>query len=1129
MTSTETLRGEVLRWQREPKPDTGWHVIEVLDADGARHLVTGCALPRPGAHVELSGAWEVSPRFGRQFHARTVVASNPALSADGVARWLVERVPGIGPARAASMLARHGGDAARLWAALQAGEVAAADGVTAQMLADAREALAAEGTAARYQALLYGWGLTQRQIVRVQKHWSLDEATKLLHANPYLLADHIDGFGFKRADAVATKLGIAKFDQVRVHAALLHYIDQAANEGHVFADNAIVRAIARDTQLSYARVLDGIVYLANAGRLVVDARARVYLPEYYDAERAAAADLRVRFAGFTGRASSDWLDVSDVRVVDAADGGADPWQAAAIALLTDTTCPIGFVTGGPGTGKTTVIKRAVELLLARGVGVSLAAPTGKAAKRMTEATGRRAGTLHSMLQFRPRPNTQCEVCRTQEPGDVDLGGVAVREDRVIIVDEASMVDVRLWAALAERVAAGACLRFIGDAHQLPPVGAGQPFRDALDVAPSDAVVRLRTVYRAKGAWVKAAAPLMLQGVVPSLDPAPGLRFVSVEAADQVANAVRAVYAGDLNDEHFVASAALATGHMPVIVPQRTGSAGANALNQALHEVFNPTPAEPGPTVPLEDGTELRAGSWVMVLKNDAKRGVCNGDTAVVTLVESDGWVTLTVDGSDGPAVRYARAEARDQLRLAYASTVHKCVAPDTLVQTPAGSMRIDELPALGSIGTAEGARAYHGLVRNAPARALRVTTEGGYEVTVTPEHGLMVFRDGQYQRVEAADVVCGDWLRLSMRPGTDARLPPSLPPWPECLDVRALRYEVPAVMTADLAEFLGLMVADGTVFSRGFRLVKRHRDVVDRFVELCTACFGRIPQRVQVTGADGAEFCSVGLATWLTAIGGLSPHAKAVPRVVLRSPLAMQARFLRGLFEDGTVNMRGDVADHIEWSTCQAEMARVVMVMLLRFGIVCTRVARRDQHMLYIYGADAARFAERIGFVSAFKQSRALTCARSESKRRLVPVERLPIALDRNANNRGYVSRHKAQQLGWSPELDWHHARVTRVEETVSESWCVTVPGHGRFLQNGFDGCNSQGSEYPWAIVVCHSAHKRMLTRRLLYTAITRAKDGVVLVGDRDAVDWAVQNTREIARCTWLKERVTEGVNHGGQ
>lgn len=670
----ETLRGEVVRWRMPPKADSQWHIIEVLDDAGALHTVTGCSLPRVGAVVELSGEWQQHERWGAQFHARSVLKSRRPLSAEGVARWLRERVPGIGAKRAQQLLESFGGDATQLWEAAAQPDITAltSRGLSPELAFNLREALESEGAEGEYQALMHGWGMTQRQIAKVKRHWSLEQASDLLSRNPYLLADHIDGFGFNRADEVARKLGIAHTDPVRVNAALLHFIDRHAGQGHVFVDEPLFRVIARETRLPVERLLDGVQALRDAQRLTVEEGSRIYLPSLHVAECTVADDLRERFAAYAARqAGEPELEPEELpRIVESSSGHetSDPWQQRAIELLCDMSAPIVFVTGGPGTGKTTVLRHALARLRAQGVSVMLAAPTGKAAKRMTEATGQRASTLHSLLGYRSlASDVDCDVCREQA-SDFDYTPINAAQPRMVIVDESSMVDIGLWAALALS-ARGVRLAFVGDANQLPPVGPGQPFADALSRAPAGAVVRLRTVFRSKGEWVKAAAPQILAGRLPKLEDGPGLRWVAVERADAVGMVVLELVQG-LHDlrPHFTVAAAQALGHMPILTPQRTGSAGVAAINKALHELLNPP--EPGaPSIDLEDGTALREGSWVMCGKNDARKGVCNGDTGYVVSLDETG-LALTLDGGSNPA-RYTRAEAREQLRLAYASTVHK--------------------------------------------------------------------------------------------------------------------------------------------------------------------------------------------------------------------------------------------------------------------------------------------------------------------------------------------------------------------------------------------------------------------------------------------------------------------------
>jgi exodeoxyribonuclease V alpha subunit len=374
--------------------------------------------------------------------------------------------------------------------------------------------------------------------------------------------------------------------------------------------------------------------------------------------------------------------------------------------------PLGFITGGPGTGKTTILQYAVEALEAQGVQVVLAAPTGKAAKRMTEATERSAMTLHRLLEFRPERVVDCETCQRigRAFKRVDIGRFA------IIVDEASMVDLELWTELMRAIERGgnrAVVRFVGDADQLPPVGPGQPFQDhlrALDNTSS--VVRLQSVFRqGEGSWVAQSAPEVLAGRMPNLRMRPDFRFLEVTRADYVPAAIESLLVGHHNDAawsaqtlapDYVPATRAPTGvPAPVLVPQHKGLAGVAVINRLLAEHYNPHAVATCEAdlirIPLEDGTDLRIGARVMCTKNDYDRGVRNGDTGVIEsmVMERDKrgepkpitFVRLDPDETTSreilaaqragitppltPLVAYSFKQSREELTLAYAMTIHK--------------------------------------------------------------------------------------------------------------------------------------------------------------------------------------------------------------------------------------------------------------------------------------------------------------------------------------------------------------------------------------------------------------------------------------------------------------------------
>jgi exodeoxyribonuclease V alpha subunit len=716
----EVLLCEVVSWRDEPRESSGWHIVRVRTMDDVEHTVTGCNLPRPGSRCEFRGEWQ-SSKWGEQFHVRSITATKPPLTSAGVERWLADRCEGIGRAKAAAILTYFDGDPARLWAALETGPNALSHvpGLNAELSAHVHECFEAEGAAREHYATLRGWRLTQAQITRILKHWPVAEACTRLYDDPYLLAEHISGFGFKRADEIAAEIGVPKHSRQRMRAGILHALGEAAQAGHVYGDLMLFEGISQSfLRVPLEQTVDVLKELLAAGRVIGEDGARMYLPIYERAEREAAERtlelLRLGHEMRDGALPRDYTKGA-LEAAKAIGHKLQPQQLVAINLAADMFCPFAMITGGPGTGKTTILQYAIEELRAQGVQVLLVAPTGKAAKRMTEATRHAAQTLHRMLEFRPDFLVDCETCAR-------AGGrfERVSIDRcAVFIDEASMVDVQLWAELMRAVQRGgnrAVVRFVGDADQLPPVGPGQPFQDHLralaDDPQADCVVRLDRMMRAKGeSWVAESAPLVLAGRMPSLEPREDFQFIRVERADRIAPAIEDLLRGGLDFDpwnarvlhaDYVPKSKAPTGvPAPVLVPQHKGLAGVAVINRLLSEHYNPHAVamceEDLIRIALEDGTDLRIGARVLCTKNDYQRNVRNGDTGVIEsmVMERDKRgeprpkVLVRLDPDETTArealeaqeagtappqtqlVEYSFTQAREQLSLAYAMTIHK--------------------------------------------------------------------------------------------------------------------------------------------------------------------------------------------------------------------------------------------------------------------------------------------------------------------------------------------------------------------------------------------------------------------------------------------------------------------------
>jgi hypothetical protein len=371
------------------------------------------------------------------------------------------------------------------------------------------------------------------------------------------------------------------------------------------------------------------------------------------------------------------------------------------------------------------------------------------------------------------------------------------------------------------------------------------------------------------------------------------------------------------------------------------------------------------------------------------------------------------------------------------------------------------------------------------------------------------------------------WLRLRLPQTVDEmealigpEHPASLPP-PPSGDVRAVPHQVPHTCNELVAEFLGMFVADGTLYHSGFRLKKRYRSSVSRFSDLCYQLFAYSAE-VRKSKDEDSWHCEVNstlLSAWLAEIGGLEPHKKDVPEPVLLSGCGVRAAFLSGLFEDGTVNVRDNGAiDHVSLSTVRESVARKTQIMLLQQGITCRRFRSANCWRVDISGLQAKLFAERIGFSNAEKQRQLFDGHYAKTDRmRSIPVSyeqasalHCPWA-KQNGRYRGHISRMKAEQEpSLKSALAFHHVRIKEIIRTEGPAMCLTVPNGSRFLQNGFDGCNSKGLEWDHVKVIdtvqgrfpCSRAEDYEEELRLLYVAITRARKTCTVSYSRETSDF---------------------------
>ena len=1120
--STTTLRGRVeLVFYASPQFSAGR--LRTLEGDNASFA--GALMVREHDPVVLHGTWERHPKFGRQFKV-SHFAFDQRMGPEGLAHYLAHHpdIKGIGPVKARRIALACGDDFDRVIDE-EPERVAQAAKVPLAAVHALREEWLRTRTLNASLTWLASFELTHHQMtVLIEKFGNA--IVTVLKTDPYLLVREVPGFGFKRVDIVARKMGTPKEHPSRIRAGVVHSVAERLDQGDCWVDyedlvelaNALLAMDVPDSRERIEQELDALIDEGALACPSIGGRFLVAQPKIHEME----CDLARVFTA-RRRPNRHFPGVADETLLRDFSELNTPQRRALIATARHN---LVLVCGGAGSGKTFTVAAIHRLYVDRGLKVILAAPTGKAAKRMEQVVGSGAFTIHRLLGF----NGQSFQRGPDEPIDAD----------VVIVDEVSMVDVTLaWHLFRAIDWDRTAVVLVGDHNQLPPVGPGNLLRDLIERQPIQTVV-LDEVVRQAGV-LKENSIAVLSGQV---------RRTAPEGEDGRPPWVVVNQLGDVLEAQRYVLRLFASvlverlrfdilSEVQLLTPTRKGPLGVDALNVELQrlvqkklwgiDVVTPRPGR---------RPEFLVHDRVIQTRNNYDLGVMNGAIGVVTSVgpRRD---ELCVRFDDGEVTYASDTRHAQDLALAYALTIHKCVHPDTLVETPRGLLPIRELRRDGGVvATPDGALPYTGFVENPTSALLEMVTEDGYRLAVTPDHGIDVWTGGGFVRAEARDIKPGALLRLKLGVTCDPAEPPVLDGPPPAAP-NARRYRYPRTVTPELSEFLGLMVADGTVFDRGFRLAKRHEDVRDRFAYLCESLFGASPSLFEHGNAHAAEVDSTEIVGWLRQIGGLEPNGKAVPGCILRSPVALQAVFLRGLFEDGGVNLRSDGAlDHIEWSTVFPPLEQAVRTMLLRLGIVTGATPNRPG-VVYLYSQNATRFGERVGFVAACKQARATLEASDETRylipltkaeaRRLrsalVPIDALSPPTANNVIQRRAISRHAAEvavqrvsarrQEDGSPatpeeallreRLSFHYSAVREIRSLEGPSMCIEVPDGHRFLQNGFSAWNSQGSEFPCAVLIIHKAHSFMHHRNLFYTGVTRARQVAIVVGDA----WGMRNCAE--------------------
>ena len=625
-------------------PENGYCVLKVK-VRGQRELVTmvgTLGTVNVGSVLEAKGEWKDDSRYGRQFAVSEYRETVPA-TLQGLEKYLGSGlIKGIGPVNAKRIVQHFKNETMKVLED-EPERLLEITGIGSKRVIMIRNAWEEQKEVKNVMLFLQSHGVSTTYAVKIYKAYQ-EKSVKVVQENPYRLAEEIWGIGFKTADKIAFNLGFTQEHPERVAAGIVYVLNELSGEGHCFATGEQLLAEGmKILEVPKELLIKGMDQLVTNNKLIRTEADQFYLPVFYHSEEGVARMIAHMMA-----VVSPFSGLKEEGMAAKLPGGIqyDAIQTQAVEKAAQAKCMV--LTGGPGTGKTTTTLAILKMFESLGAKIQLCAPTGRAAKRLSEMTQREAKTIHRMLEFKPGEG----FSKNQEhPLKCD----------VLIVDEASMLDIVLMYHLVKALKQEALLILVGDVDQLPSVGPGNVLKDLIKSQCVD-VVRLERIFRqAKGSMIITNAHRINQGLYPYVKGSKRRDFFFVEAEDpdKIPDMIIDLCKKRLPDYYHIDPIQ----DIQVLCPMQRGSTGTNQLNQRMQQELNPQAKM------IQHGhTTYRLHDKVMQIRNNYDKNVYNGDLGRISGIDEINRILYI--NFEGRTVEYQLAEM-DEIVLAYAMTVHK--------------------------------------------------------------------------------------------------------------------------------------------------------------------------------------------------------------------------------------------------------------------------------------------------------------------------------------------------------------------------------------------------------------------------------------------------------------------------
>lgn len=1017
-------------------------------------------------------------------------------------------------------------------------------------------------------------GLTSRMLnILIDRFGNYETIYNKVKENPYMLIDNVNGIGFTRADELAREFGVAENSPKRVRAYVLNYLKNESLEGKSFVlTTDVLNSLRSQTnEIAYpiSKEVVGKVFnqMKEAEELWWNENKSILALAYIrQIEENIARHFKRLINADVERNISDWEAV--VSTIEKKNGFKytnEQYNGIETILKNNVV----LVTGLAGTGKTSVLQPMTNILVdQQKKSILQVALAGKASQRMQEVTGYPAMTIHRGLNFDPKTGKFIHDEFNKMTNDI------------YILDEASMVDAKLFESLIQAIPTGAKFVIVGDYGQLPPIGFGQVFLDLIESGKVP-VVKLTEIHRqaeksaviTEAREVRGANHIVDFGrdIIETRGELQDFDLHVLKSKDLLMKQILKTFQEKVKENDIMET-------QVVVATKVRGDLSAFKINTKIKSLINPIQDLDmffESRVDAKHKYKISVGDKIIITENyyqaeifctdteTTKGAIFNGNLGTVV----DIWLDCVILDIIGVGLVKIPKSKYYIIDLGYAITCHKCIVGDTLILTQNG------LKTIKDVVDNEKDIVFNGIELEQPSdyieigkeQTFKVTTSRGYSITGTDDHKLDVLdNDGLITVKTIKEITEGDTLLLRMDSnvfGDNKNFPEKCYNLPT-LDSRTKIYkDYPKELNKDLSELLGMIVADGTLTRERLKFSKRHLDVSLRFANIINKYFGyEVEPKLRLSGDYMCEVSSIYIANFFNSIDGLQPHKKNIPTIIMETTKENQCAFLRGLFEDGSVGMKQDKFDNITllMGKDSKELIKKVQQMLLNIGIISTfRKIEQGQkigYALYIYRDYADIFLKDIGFISVFKQERLKKCIinmSGQSSKKTAPFIKnimREVVYD-NLEIEIKDSNLKAILLGKGEKatreitrtmlerfvVDFGHLEDERVayvkrffkeiypDKIVSienkgyqDVYCLTMPKTHKFIQNGFMAGNSQGSGWDNVIVAFDSSAYVLLSCQWLYTAMTRTKEQCWLIAENKAVRQCCETVQRSDKTTFL-------------